>query len=94
MKKIRFIGLIGLLLCSSLYAHTSIHFSINQGSPMLINDYEDMLFMEQIQAQRFQQRIMRMRYSQMRHHRSVFIEPRYSDYYYARSHTHCHRHYC
>jgi hypothetical protein len=110
MKKFLALFILGLWFSSNAYAHTSIHFSINQGMPAMMNayDYEDMLLMEQIQARRMQNRMMRMAYPRY----VRIVEPMYHNYYsyetpyytttrtvYTRHYAHqqmrhCHRRYC
>jgi hypothetical protein len=82
-KKI-LICLLGLLMSASVFAHTSINFSLNQGMPGMMDDYgyEDRLLMQQLRARRMQNRMMRMQLAQMGYPRYVrVIEPMYSNYY-------------
>ena len=79
MKKMLTVFILGFLLSSGANAHTSISFSVNQGGmPGMMNDYdyEDMLWMQQLQARRMQNRLMRMQMAQM-----GYAQPMYRGYY-------------
>lgn len=85
MKKYLFLLVFSFFLSTTASAHTSISFSMNQGMPAMMNDYayNDMLLMEQLQARRMQNRLMRMQMAQMGYPRYVrVIEPMYRNYYY------------
>lgn len=95
MKKLLLAITLGLTLCTGAQARTSINFSINPVTvmpTMMMNDYayEDMLWMEQIRAQRMHDRLLRMQMAQMAYPRHIHVIDRYDTYvepYYGRRHT-------
>ncbi|MCX7091817.1 MAG: hypothetical protein NTU48_10305 [Legionellales bacterium] len=85
MKKLLGILISGwLLACTGANAHTSITFAVSHNM-MRARDYDDMIFMEEIQAERMHNRLMRMRLARMRYHHPMrVIRPIYPQpYYYA-----------
>lgn len=108
MKKMLTVFILGFLISSGANAHTSITFSVNQGGMMNDYGYEDMLWMQQLQARRMENRLMRMQMAQMRYSQPMYRRYyTYSEPYFVRTRTvytrqyvrhpkqpHCHKRAC